>query len=55
MKTIGMDLALDISGKATRVILSHHSRDPIGTVFPSNVIQVIKNRGIKKECLTNIL
>ncbi|XP_029033970.2 senecionine N-oxygenase-like isoform X2 [Osmia bicornis bicornis] len=35
----GMDLALDISGKATRVILSHHSRDPIGTVFPANVIQ----------------
>ncbi|XP_076280269.1 senecionine N-oxygenase [Lasioglossum baleicum] len=35
----GMDLALDISRKATRVILSHHSKDPIGTVFPGNVIQ----------------
>ncbi|KZC12907.1 PREDICTED: senecionine N-oxygenase-like [Dufourea novaeangliae] len=35
----GMDLAVDISKKATRVILSHHSRDPIGTVFPDNVIQ----------------
>ncbi|XP_031844708.2 senecionine N-oxygenase [Nomia melanderi] len=35
----GMDLALDISKKAKRVILSHHSRDPIGTVFPENVVQ----------------
>nr|XP_012151606.1 PREDICTED: senecionine N-oxygenase-like isoform X2 [Megachile rotundata] len=35
----GMDLALDISGYAKRVFLSHHSRDPIGTVFPSNVTQ----------------
>ncbi|XP_076659167.1 senecionine N-oxygenase [Halictus rubicundus] len=35
----GMDLALDISKKATRVILSHHLKDPIGTVFPENVIQ----------------
>ncbi|XP_076177714.1 uncharacterized protein LOC143152001 [Ptiloglossa arizonensis] len=35
----GMDLALDISKKATRVLLSHHSKDPIDTVFPDNVVQ----------------
>ncbi|XP_076668717.1 senecionine N-oxygenase-like [Andrena cerasifolii] len=35
----GMDLALDISKKAKRVILSHHLKDPIGTVFPGNVVQ----------------
>lgn len=37
----GMDLALEISSKAKQVILSHHNRDPIHTVFPENVIQVI--------------
>lgn len=36
----GMDLALDISKTADKVILSHHSREPINTVFPDNVIQV---------------
>lgn len=36
----GMDLALEISKKARKVILSHHSRDPIRTVFPENVIQL---------------
>ncbi|XP_043256572.1 dimethylaniline monooxygenase [N-oxide-forming] 3-like [Colletes gigas] len=35
----GMDLALDISKKATRVILSHHTRESIGTIFPENVVQ----------------
>ncbi|KOC68207.1 Flavin-containing monooxygenase FMO GS-OX-like 3, partial [Habropoda laboriosa] len=35
----GMDLALDISRRAKRVFLSHHLNDPIGTVFPDNVIQ----------------
>lgn len=35
-----MDLALEISKKAKRIILSHHLKDPIGTVFPDNVIQV---------------
>ncbi|XP_057319304.1 uncharacterized protein LOC130663831 [Microplitis mediator] len=35
----GMDLALEISSKAKQVVLSHHSRDPIHTVFPENVIQ----------------
>ncbi|XP_078048296.1 senecionine N-oxygenase [Augochlora pura] len=35
----GMDLALDISKEAKRVILSHHLKDPIETVFPENVIQ----------------
>ncbi|XP_006622656.1 senecionine N-oxygenase-like [Apis dorsata] len=35
----GMDLALEISKKAKRIILSHHLKDPIGTVFPDNVIQ----------------
>lgn len=35
----GMDLALDISRKAKRVFLSHHLTEPIGTVFPENVIQ----------------
>lgn len=35
----GMDLALEISGTAKRVILSHHLPDPIGTVFPENVVQ----------------
>lgn len=40
LQTTGMDLALDISKKATRVLLSHHSKDPIDTVFPDNVVQV---------------
>ncbi|XP_076245742.1 senecionine N-oxygenase isoform X1 [Calliopsis andreniformis] len=35
----GMDLALEISRKAKRVLLSHHLQDPIGTVFPDNVVQ----------------
>lgn len=34
-----MDLALEISKKAKRIILSHHLKDPIGTVFPDNVVQ----------------
>ncbi|XP_043280179.1 flavin-containing monooxygenase FMO GS-OX5-like isoform X2 [Venturia canescens] len=35
----GMDLALEISKKAKHVILSHHNKDPIHTVFPANVVQ----------------
>ncbi|XP_029156619.1 senecionine N-oxygenase-like [Nylanderia fulva] len=35
----GMDLALEISKNANRVILSHHLTDPILTVFPENVVQ----------------
>lgn len=35
----GMDLALEISKNANRVILSHHSRETICTVFPENVVQ----------------
>lgn len=33
----GMDLALQISKFASLVILSHHSRDEISTVFPKHV------------------
>lgn len=36
----GMDLALEISSVAKKVILSHHLKDPILTKFPHNVIQV---------------
>uniref|UniRef100_A0A0C9QK99 Flavin-containing monooxygenase n=1 Tax=Fopius arisanus TaxID=64838 RepID=A0A0C9QK99_9HYME len=36
----GMDLALEISKKARNVILSHHNKDPIRTIFPENVIQL---------------
>lgn len=50
MKTTGMDLALEISRKAKRVILSHHLKDPIGTVFPENVVQVTDERQIKHTC-----
>ncbi|XP_032682455.1 senecionine N-oxygenase-like isoform X2 [Odontomachus brunneus] len=35
----GMDLALEISKNANRVILSHHVKDTILTVFPENVVQ----------------
>ncbi|XP_014213753.1 senecionine N-oxygenase-like [Copidosoma floridanum] len=35
----GMDLALEISRKATSVILSHHSTEEILTQFPANVSQ----------------
>lgn len=38
-----MDLALEISKKAKRVFLSHHLKDPIGTKFPKNVVQVSDN------------
>ena len=47
MKITGMDLALEISGKAKRVILSHHLKDPIGTIFPENVVQVTDEKQIK--------
>ncbi|XP_063981107.1 uncharacterized protein LOC135164569 [Diachasmimorpha longicaudata] len=36
----GMDLALEISKKARKVILSHHNPTPIATVFPGNVYQL---------------
>lgn len=39
----GMDLALEISKKAKRVLLSHHNQNPIRTVFPDNVKQVSSN------------
>lgn len=35
----GMDLALEISSVAKKVILSHHLKDPVLTKFPNNVIQ----------------
>lgn len=35
-----MDLALEISKNANRVILSHHLTETILTVFPENVVQV---------------
>lgn len=35
-----MDLALEISKNANRVILSHHLTETIATVFPENVVQV---------------
>ncbi|KAJ8682282.1 hypothetical protein QAD02_018074 [Eretmocerus hayati] len=35
----GMDLALEISRKAKRVILSHHLKETILTKFPDNVVQ----------------
>ncbi|KAG5330695.1 SNO1 oxygenase, partial [Acromyrmex charruanus] len=35
----GMDLALEISKNANRVILSHHLTETIDTVFPENVVQ----------------
>ncbi|OXU22776.1 hypothetical protein TSAR_011662 [Trichomalopsis sarcophagae] len=35
----GMDLALEISKKAKRVILSHHLKETILTKFPDNVVQ----------------
>ncbi|XP_011497965.1 PREDICTED: flavin-containing monooxygenase FMO GS-OX4-like [Ceratosolen solmsi marchali] len=35
----GMDLALEISKKAKRVILSHHLKETILTKFPNNVVQ----------------
>lgn len=35
----GMDLALQISKYAELVVLSHHSRDEIATVFPKNLQQ----------------
>ena len=38
-----MDLALEISSSAKKVILSHHLKDPILTKFPDNVIQVFVN------------
>ncbi|XP_018337440.1 PREDICTED: senecionine N-oxygenase-like, partial [Trachymyrmex septentrionalis] len=34
-----MDLALEISKNANRVILSHHLTETIDTVFPENVVQ----------------
>ena len=37
---LGMDLALEISKKAKRVILSHHLKETILTKFPDNVVQV---------------
>lgn len=46
----GMDLALEISKKADRVILSHHLKTPILTKFPDNVIQVGAAR-IHNECM----
>lgn len=44
-----MDLALEISTNAKRVILSHHSKEPILTEFPDNVIQVISKIISKAE------
>lgn len=35
----GMDLALEISRKARHVTLSHHSKEPFRTIFPSNLDQ----------------
>lgn len=35
-----MDLSLEISKNANRVILSHHLTETIDTVFPENVVQV---------------
>ncbi|XP_014476792.1 PREDICTED: senecionine N-oxygenase-like [Dinoponera quadriceps] len=35
----GMDLALEISKCANRVILSHHLKENIFTVFPKNIVQ----------------
>ncbi|XP_012277616.1 flavin-containing monooxygenase FMO GS-OX-like 1 [Orussus abietinus] len=35
----GMDLALEISSQAKHVILSHHFKETIQTVFPNNVVQ----------------
>ncbi|KAG8039044.1 hypothetical protein G9C98_003351 [Cotesia typhae] len=48
----GMDLALEISSKAKQVILSHHNRDPIHTVFPENVIQKPDIKKIDETGLT---
>lgn len=36
-------MALEISKNASRVILSHHMKDAILTVFPENVVQVGKS------------
>lgn len=47
MKITGMDLALEISAKAKRVMLSHHLKDPIGTIFPENVVQVTDEKQIR--------
>lgn len=43
-----MDLALEISKNANRVILSHHLTETIATVFLENVVQV-KAHKPKKE------
>lgn len=43
-----MDLALEISKNASRVILSHHLNETIATVFPENVVQV-KAQAQKKK------
>lgn len=45
----GMDLALEISKNAKRVILSHHLEDPILTRFPDNVIQKPDLKGLRKH------
>ncbi|KAL1397376.1 hypothetical protein pipiens_009806 [Culex pipiens pipiens] len=35
----GMDLALEISKHATRVTMSHHTKEPFKTIFPANLTQ----------------
>lgn len=44
-----MDLALEISKNANRVILSHHMKEAILTVFPENVAQVGKSAGPERK------
>lgn len=49
-----MDLALDISKKAKRVFLSHHLQDPIGTIFPDNVVQVTEKKKTRKRAFKSL-
>ncbi|XP_066588830.1 senecionine N-oxygenase isoform X2 [Prorops nasuta] len=45
----GMDLALEISAKAKRVILSHHLKETILTQFPVNVVQKSDVKELKER------
>ncbi|KAL7297720.1 flavin-containing monooxygenase FMO GS-OX5-like [Trichogramma pretiosum] len=45
----GMDLALEISKKAKRVILSHHLKETILTKFPDNVVQKVDVAELKEN------
>lgn len=45
----GMDLALEISRMAARVLLCHHLTEPIRTVFPDNVVQKSDVKKLTKD------